>query len=233
MTNKLLPIIFASGALSLASSQAATLIDWDFSGLDWSSGGSSGLVTNDLAPDPLLTSSASNAAAGLTSTDLTPSPNMAVVVTANTMPGEADLRNFDIGGDGINDHYIEFTITGNVAGSLNIDSISISEWRNGGGAANGMAFDVNIDGGGYSLYDAVQVDSNSGDQGFDTFTFTEAIAGASSVGIRFTPRNAGQGTTGDIHINGLTVEGNVIPEPSSLAMVGLGCLALLRRRRRV
>jgi hypothetical protein len=63
-------------------------------------------------------------------------------------------------------------------------------------------------------------------------TFNETISGANSVEFRFTPRNATAGSTGNIHINGLSVEGTVIPEPSGslLALIGIGLIAIRRRR---
>jgi hypothetical protein len=236
MKFRILPII-AAAALGAGAAQSATLVDWDFSGLDWSSGGGSGLALNDPAPNPILTSASANAAPGLSSSDLTPStgvsPNgLRIVVNPTTAPGEADVRDFDFNGNGGNDNYMEFTLTADAPSTLNIDFISISEWRNGAGAPDGMAFDVSVDGGGFALYDAVQVDPNSGNgPSFDTFTFTEAITDASTVVIRFTPRNVNQGSTGNIHINNIQVGGDIIPEPSSLAFLGLACVPLLRRRR--
>lgn len=225
-------LAFAIVVFDVSSTQGAVLVNWDFSGLDWRTGNGSGLGLNDLAPRPILTSASANAAAGISASDLTPSPALRVVVNATTAAGEADVRDFDAGGNGTNDEYMEFAITGNAAGSVNIDSISISQWRNGGGAVDGMAFEVNIDGGGYSLYDAVQIDPNSGGgPSFDVFTFNEAIVGADTVGIRFAPRTVNQGSTGNLHINNIQVSGTVVPEPGSLALLGLGGIAFLRRRR--
>lgn len=236
MNLKILSLLLSVAAVSAGPSLGATLVNWDFSGLDWRAGQGSGLALNNPAPNPILTSASANAAAGLSSSDLTPSPEpsgLHVVINATTAAGEADVRDFDFGGNGSNDNYLEFTLTADVANSLNIDFISISEWRNGGGAPDGMAFDVSVDGGGFSLYDSIQVDSAAGNgPSFDTFTFNESIAGASSVVIRFTPRHVNAGSTGNIHINNIQVNGSIIPEPGPLVLVGLGCLGLFCRRRR-
>lgn len=229
-TKKLLTL--ATAAFGVSSAQGAVLINWDFSGLDWRTGQGSGLVLNAPAPNPILASASANAAAGLSASDLIPSAGLHVVINATTAAGEADIRDFDAGGNGTNDQYVEFTITGDAADSINVDSISISQWRNGGGAVDGMAFEVSVDGGGYSLYDAVQVDAAAGSgPSFDVFTFNEAIAGADSVGIRFAPRHVNAGSTGNIHVNNIQVNGTVVPEPGSLALLGLSGITLLRRRR--
>ena len=221
-------------ALSTGWSQGAVLVNWDFSSLDWRTGQGSGLALNDPSPNPILGSASGNAAAGISVSDLTPSAGLRVVVNATTGAGEADVRDFDFNGDGVNENYLEFTITGDVPGSVNIETISISQWRNGAGAVDGMAFEVSVDSGGFALYDQILVDSNAGNgPSFDTFTFTEAISGADSVAIRFAPRNVNVGSTGNIHINNIQVSGLVtpIPEPGSMALIGLSGLALLRRRR--
>ncbi|MDB4438592.1 PEP-CTERM sorting domain-containing protein [bacterium] len=214
-------------------SNGAVLVDWDFSALDWRAGQGSGLVLNDPAPNPILSSPAGNAASGITTTDLTPSAGLNVVINATTAAGEADIRDFDFGGNGSNENYMEFTINADTSGSLNIESISISQWRNGAGAVDGMAFDVSVDGGAFTLYDAIQVDPNrGGGPSFDTFTFTEAINGADSVAIRFAPRNVNEGSTGNIHVNGLQVTGTVIPEPTASLLTAIaGMMFLIRRRK--
>ena len=204
---------------------AAAIVDWDFSGLDYTV-----LSNGNPAPVPILAASDANAAAGLTSSNLT---HFGLQVSdGNVVAGEANLREWDVGGDGANDGYLEFTLTADVAGALSVDSISISEWRNGAGAPDGMAFDVSVDGGAFALYDAIQTDSNSGlPASFDTFTFTQVIAGADSIVIRFTSRAAPGGSTGNLHINGLTVNG-FVPEPATMTLLALGGFGLLHRRRR-
>ena len=232
MNRKTLHTITAT-VVAASSGHGTLLVDWDFSGLDWRPGQGSGLALNDPAPNPILTASEANAAPGITATDLTPSAGLNVVINATTAAGEADIRDFDFGGNGSNENYIEFTITADTPDTLNIDSISISQWRNGGGAVDGMAFEVSVDGGSFSLYDSIQVDPNSGNgPSFDTFTFTESITSADSVAIRFAPRAVNQGSTGNLHVNGLQVNGTVVPEPTASLLTALAGMMLLIRRRK-
>ncbi len=155
-------------------------------------------------------------------------------MSARRFPANSTSKISTRGGDGTNNNYLFFTITADAGNELDINSIGINLWRNGGGAPNGMAFDVSIDGGAFELYDTVSVLSAAGGGGpFVPITFTEMISGANSVEIRFTPRNAGAGSTGNLHINGLNVMGSVvpIPEPSTTLLAIAGLLALARRRR--
>ncbi len=235
-TRKVLPFAVALG---MQATEAATLIDWDFSSLDWRTGQGSGLATNDLAPNPILGSTFGNAAAGLSVTDLIPSTgpnvedNLKVVVNATTAAGEADVRDFDYGGNGTNENYLEFTITAAVPGSLTIETISISQWRNGAGAVDGVAFEVSVNGEAFSLYDAIQIDSDAGNgPAFETFTFTETVAGADSVAVRYAPRAVNQGSTGNLHINNIQVTGTVVPEPSAFGLAAMACFTGMLRRRR-
>jgi len=205
--------------------RADALVSWDFSGLDYTA-----FADNSPVPNPVLMPAAANAAAGLTVSDLTSTGLLTSV--GNLIAGEGNFKNWDDGGDGVNDNYLEFTLEASTPGGLSLDSIAITQWRNGGGAPNGMAFDVSVDGGAYELYDDVQVDANMGDKVFDTFTFERSIGDISSLGIRFTPRNAGAGSTGNLHISGLQVNGTIVPEPTSLTTLLCGLAPLMLRRRR-
>jgi hypothetical protein len=237
MKNPTLPslAVLLAGMLSAQfDAGAATLINWDFSGLPATT------VENGAIPNPILGSASANAASGLSSSALENSgllysTAVAPGGTGTSVPGELNVKNFDIGSNGTNDNYLFFTITAGAGNALDIDSIGINVWRNGGGAPNGMAFDVSVDGGAFQLYDAVSVLAAAGNGGpFVPITFTQAISGANSVEIRFTPRNAGAGSTGNLHINGLDVMGSVvpIPEPSSHVLILSGLVAMLVRRRR-
>ena len=213
------------GLTSFERSRADALVSWDFSGLDYT-----GFADNSPVPNPVLTPADANAVAGLTVSDLTSSGLLTSV--GNLIAGEGNFKNWDVGGDGVNDNYLEFSLEAPVAGGLSVDSIAITLWRNGGGAPNGIAFDVSVDGAAYVLYDDVQTDPNTGDMGFDTFTFDGLVNDISSLGVRFTPRNAGAGSTGNLHISGLQVNGTIVPEPASLSLLLCGLAPLFLRSRR-
>ncbi len=174
-------------SLLLASTLNATpIVDWDFSvlgapGDDNTAVGGDADTDNNVGVINLLGAGNANAAAGITVTDITGgtgSSDRPFYSNGNPASGEANVKQFDGEGDQTNDRFLEFTITADISGTLNIDSISINQWRNGDGAPEGIAFDVSIDGGSFSLYDAVQVDPNFGDFTFDLFTFTQSIVGA-------------------------------------------------------
>jgi len=230
--------------MSTATVHGDVLVDWDFSvlgapGSDNTAVGGDANTGDNQPVTNLLGAVNANAISGITVTGITDGGSGVLYSNGTPSAGEANVKQWDTPqsvGDGVNDNFLQFTITADTPGTLNIDSISISQWRNGAGAPDGIAFDVSVDGGPFSLYDAVQVDPNFGDGIFDTFTFVEAIAGADMVDIRLTPRQVNQGSTGNLHINGLTVNGSVaVPEPASvaiwslLALCGIG-YALARRR---
>jgi hypothetical protein len=220
---------FLSLVLVLAAiegAQADAVVSWDFSGLDYTA-----FADNSAVPNPVLTPADANAMPGLTVSDLTSSGLLTSV--GNLIAGEGNFKNWDAGGDGSNDNYLEFALEAPVPSGLSVESIAITLWRNGGGAPNGIAFDVSIDGAAYELYDDVQIDPNAGDMVFDTFTFDRAINDISTLGIRFTPRNAGAGSTGNLHISGLQVHGTLVPEPSSLTTLLCGLMLLVFRAGRL
>ncbi len=219
------PFALAMFFIIVQGAQADTLVSWDFSSLDYTA-----FADNTPVPNPILTPAEANPSAGLSVSDLT-SVGLTTSV-GNLIAGEGNFKNWDVGGDGVNDNYLEFTLTAPVTGGLSVDSIAITLWRNGGGAPNGIAFDVSVDGGDYALYDEVQVDPNAGDMIFDTFTFTDSVADITSLGVRFTPRNAGGGSTGNLHISGLEVMGAIVPEPGSMLMLLCGLILIGLRSRR-
>ena len=204
---------FAAGlATAIATAGAESLVSWDTSGIP----AADSSLENAEQPHPLLAAEDANAASGLSSSDidhigLVYSTAVAPGGVGTSIAGELNIKNFHRRGDGINDNYLFFTLTADAGNTLTISSIVIELWRNGGGAPNGMAFDVSIDGGAFQPYASVVTVDSVGGGVYMPITFTETITGAGSIEFRFTPRNAGAGSTGNLHINALRVEGDVVP----------------------
>lgn len=224
MTKKQLLSLGFSVAAMTATSQAAVIADWDYSNV-------TGLVADaDIAPSTSLIGSADNAvASGITSSDLTSGGSLRYE-NANGTAGELNLKNFHItSGDGRGS--FSFTLTADAGKTIDISSLTMSTYRNGSGAPSQLQWFVTVDGGLEQEYGTEQVGQTGG---FDTDTFSEAITGASSVKFEFRLDNATG--NGNIHFNDIQVNGDIItaavPEPSSTALLGLGGLALILRRRK-
>ena len=222
-------------ALTAAVVNADSLVTWDFSTLPATPDG----AENAEIPSPIMTAAEATVASGLSVSDITSvgttySTAVAPGGVGTQIPGELNAKNWDVGSDGINDSYLSFTLTADSGNVLDISSISTNLWRNGGGAPNGIAFDISVDGGDFVLYDSIITAETTGGGVYDPYVFSESISGASSVEIRFAPRNNGAGSTGNLHIRGFSVDGAVraVPEPNSLGLLAAGSLALLAIRRR-
>ena len=208
-------------ALSI-SAQAATLVTWDFTG-----------------NDPLDHAQDVTAVGVVVADSATYATTLANVSSADLF-GRGDLRfsNGTNGGDGNVDELniqsvtaagwlFDFDVTADT-GTINITEISINLWRNGGGAPDTMAFEVSVDGGGFVAFGTSDTEASTGLAANRDFNFTGDVTGSSIV-VRFAPTSS----TGNLHISDIVVTGTtVVPEPSSAALLGLGGLALILRRRK-
>ncbi len=224
----------------LSAANAATLVNWNFGSITTAGQGQTEVTpVTDVNSGILLPSAQSGAIAGVSTTDLVGGGTLAYG-TSNQATGEINVQRFDgssgdttVASDGVPDGWVQFTLSSAALNTLTVESISVSQWRNGAGAPPNIGFQISLNGGVlFTDYAAYQTDPNSGDFDFDTFIFTNTIPVVDDVIIRFAP--VGGPTTqgqGNLHINGLTVTGTV-PEPASALLGGLGALGLLMRRRR-
>ncbi len=221
--------------LTASASGAAVIADWNFAGIP----AVALAQENQPTANPLIASSQAGVIPGLTSSDLVPSSTGLLYSSANggttgtALPDELNLKNWDVSPNGSNNNYFVFTLSADSPGTLVFDSVSVSLWRNGGGAPNNLAWEAVVDGGAPVAIGAVQVESLSGlGQPFRTYTFSQSITGATSIELRFRPfGTGGVAGSGNLHINDIQVQGSVVPEPS-VALLSLAGLTLLARRRR-
>jgi hypothetical protein len=202
---------FAISVMALpVESHAETLVGWNFDTIPAATAD----LENSPQPQPLLEADLGNGAAGFTLSDL---DHVGLVYSTAVSPGEVgtsiagelNIKNFDLGGDGINDNYLFFTLTADAGNSISVNSISVELWRNGGGAPDGMAFEVSVDGGEFELFGDVQTIAESGGGAYQELTFEGGVSGATTVEIRFTPRHVNAGSTGNLHLDSLKVDGSV------------------------
>ncbi|MDT8391381.1 MAG: PEP-CTERM sorting domain-containing protein [Lentisphaeria bacterium] len=210
--------------LALASSaSAATLISWDFSNIVDANQPATGTVVTNVNSGILLDSSLGNAATGLSTSHLLGGGNL-IYSDGNDADGELNVKGWDgdssSGGDGINDGWMQFTLTAGASNTISLTGLSISSWRNGPAAPDDMIFHVDVDSAGLTQFGSTQLDSGSGDGTFATYSFTDLITGASEIEIRFAPvgpsAENGRGD-GNLHINALTVSGSVVT-PSTISL---------------
>lgn len=221
--NTLLSVGFMAATTVAAQSQ--TIADWDFSGV-------SGLTPDGPAIGTLIGSAQNAVPNNVISSDLVGLGALAYE-DFNGAAGELNLRNFSgaVGSPDLNNNtgVMDFTLTAVAGQTLFIEEVVISAYRNGGGAAAVWRYQVNVDGAGFINFGPSVNATAGGGPSFKTETFNGAdISGANSVVFRFTAING----AGNIHFNDIKVKGSVTPEPSSTALIGLGGLALILRRRK-
>lgn len=230
------PFLTISAVIAAASfSEAAVIIDWNFTGIP----AVPLAQENQPAPSPLISSAQSGVIPGLTSSALLPSgPGLQTSsangpTTGTALADELNLKNWDAAPNNSNNNYFHFTLTAGVPGTLSLDSVSISLWRNGGGAPNNLAWEAVVDGGSAAPLGTTVVESLSGlGQPFRTYTFNQTITGATTIELRFRPfGSGGVAGTGNLHINDIQVQGSVVPEPSA-SLLAFAALGLMARRRR-
>ena len=219
MKNKL-TMIAAFSVAAAVTSQAAVISDWSFANV-------TGLVPDaDIAVGTTLIAAADNTVAtGITSSDLLSGGSLKYE-NAGGVAGELNLKNFHItAAPGRGEFY--YTLTADAGKTINVNSLTMTSRRNGGGAPTKLKWWVSIDGGAFDVYGAVVTGVPVAEV---SNTFTESIAGAGSLTFKFLLDDAT--ANGNIHFNQFEIDGSVIPEPATLGMVALfgGGILFIRRK---
>lgn len=189
--------MIAGFAITVAlTSQAAVISDWSFANV-------SGLEPDaDIPVGTSLIAAVDNVVvAGITSSDLISGGSLRYE-DAGGVAGELNLKNFHITeGPGRGEFY--YTLTAD-PGQLYVTSLTMTSRRNGGGAPDNLKWWASIDGGAFEVYGA---EETGVPVAAVQNTFTESIAGATSVTFKFLLDNTAM--NGNIHFDQFQVQGSV------------------------
>ncbi|MEM9347654.1 MAG: PEP-CTERM sorting domain-containing protein [Planctomycetota bacterium] len=139
------------------------------------------------------------------------------------------------------DNYFSFTIDADSGFALDLTSLRYdyfiaSNFTNVTGTADVEAF-ISVDGGSFNSFGSITATDagNVADEPGSIVTANldlSSITGAESIEVRLgVGFSAGNSNGITSFLQGIQLEGDVVPEPSSLALLGLGGLLVARRRR--
>lgn len=252
----LITALTATAALAAGSASAATVLSQLFTGatlsVDNSTALSWGIVTDGIfqsggathytnvdfgsvtdGSNGITTVGGSAPSIGVTLSELSPigTKNIGSVVYNFSTGGATNGAYGDFGSSEDNVWELNFTDLG-----VGTRTITIYMGHSNGGRVFQM--DYNLDGAGY-------VDGTVGNGGVSAgigtlggeashsfrydITVNDSLA-TTDLSLRFGSISGG---SGEAYLGGYTVTGTVIPEPGSLALLGLGGLCMMKRRRRV
>lgn len=219
------------GGMSAAANAASVSVDYDFSGAT----SAPTTVIGDISGSTMTSGAFTGGVAGATHSTFSDS------IFVRTNGTGATTANGDSIADAVsNDAYASFTIT---AGAEDVVLNTIT-WAHYGTNTNFAGADFSV----YAFQQSVGF--NAGDEiGFtstagaevagDTADFSSgalALSGTITAGsteeFRFYYVDNSTSTTRISKLNSISITGNTVPEPSSAALLGLGGLALILRRRK-
>lgn len=141
----------------------------------------------------------------------------------------SDLSDFD-------DEFFTFTIAADSGFTLNLTSLDFDSARGGSSGTRGFEVYADVNGNAITIADLLlNVDNETGTRTSPTarsIDLSDAeFQGINSITFRYYPLSTQPG--GTVDFDGMTLNGEVmIPEPASMALLGLGAMALLIRPRK-
>lgn len=235
---QLFSTIAAVAVMAMATnSYAAVIADYDFAGLALTSSDSQ---ANSVA-DALEDYSTQNGGASNPATNRNILGSVSASV-GNPSPGiDGTFQTFGGGSSPVGtiaeaiseDVYIEFTITPDSGFEIDYSTVTVDVQKEAGGAFFYSWLLVDGDSNGWDTGDELAGDS------FDTIgSYVTMSMDASSLAdittattFRLYLGSDGTGAANGINVDNIVVNGTVVPEPASLALVGLGALLIAGRRR--
>ena len=132
--------------------------------------------------------------------------------------------------------YFTFTVTAVGSNTIDLTNLTFGSAQGGSSDVRGFELYAAVDGGAFTFGDTPVLDVNM-ETGTRTNPQTRVAdltgatyQGINSVTFRYYALTTSTGQS--IDFNGMTLNGEVIPEPSAICLFGIGALALTVRRRR-
>lgn len=178
----------------------------------------------------------SSVAAGLTATPVRdPAGTVGIEISsAATTPEGAPFLRVDPQGSSpdpataiANNKYYEFSLTADAGNTLNLDNLEFDVARGGGSTPRGYIVRSSLDN---FASDLSQADVATVRPNYTHVTVPLSALNVSGATFRIYSYSPGGGASLDY--DNVTVNGDVIPEPTAAGLLGLAGLALLGRRRR-
>lgn len=155
-----------------------------------------------------------------------------------TLGMQSGKTTIDNAGD-FSTRYFELTVSAEAGYTLDLDSLSFNSARGGSSGTRGFEIYTAVDGGAFTFGDTPILDvadetgTRSNPRAVSIDLTGAEYQGISSITFRYYALTNSPGSfVRSIDFDGWTLEGDaVIPEPGSLALLGLGGICMLRRRR--
>lgn len=131
--------------------------------------------------------------------------------------------------------YFEFTVSADPGYTLDLESLDFDSIRGNTSGTRGFELFAAVNGAAFNQAtdSLLVVENEPGTRSAPTLQSVELtdakFQGISTITFRYYPLTSSDNLT--IEFNHMSLSGEVVPEPASLGLLGLGGLALLRRRR--